>query len=522
MNIVVGSGPAGVACASALLDRGLPVLMLDAALDLEVEAARHVKALASTACSSWPEESVSVLTSRRRAISGDVPLKYVFGSDYPYRVPTGAVDIAQHGARALRSYAVGGLSQAWGATILPYADDDIADWPVRSAELNPHYEAAMRLMPLSAEDDDLSRVFPLFTTARASLAPSRQAEQLLNTLARHRDELRQRGITFGRARLAIHASGTDRGCRLCGFCLNGCPYGAIYSAAHTLKQLLRRSGFIYRPGVVVQQVTEHTDRVVIVLVDLAAGRSEVIEGCRVFLGCGFLNTTALVMDALSPCAEPVRLPSSQAFLVPFWMDTSVRDVAAEAQHTLSQVYLHLDRREVTSRRVQLQFYTYNDLLPLVLDKPLLKSLWRLIPSMKSRVIDRLIVVQGFLHSSDSDPLELTRSEHGRFMLRGQISARTRATVKRVVRTLFRERSSIGGTVLLPLLTFSQPGQSFHNAGGFPMAADTKPGQSDLLGRPNGLRRVHIIDAAAFPSVPATTITLTVMANAHRIGSLADG
>ena len=41
-------------------------------------------------------------------------------------------------------------------------------------------------------------------------------------------------------------------------------------------------------------------------------------------------------------------------------------------------------------------------------------------------------------------------------------------------------------------------------------------ESDTLGRIAGLKRVYIIDASVLPSIPATTITLSVMANAHRI------
>lgn len=40
--------------------------------------------------------------------------------------------------------------------------------------------------------------------------------------------------------------------------------------------------------------------------------------------------------------------------------------------------------------------------------------------------------------------------------------------------------------------------------------------TDRLGRPNGLQRVHVIDASTFPSISATTITLTAIANARRI------
>jgi choline dehydrogenase-like flavoprotein len=43
-------------------------------------------------------------------------------------------------------------------------------------------------------------------------------------------------------------------------------------------------------------------------------------------------------------------------------------------------------------------------------------------------------------------------------------------------------------------------------------------ETDGLGRPREWRRIHLIDASVFPSVAATTFTLTVMANAHRIAS----
>ena len=45
-------------------------------------------------------------------------------------------------------------------------------------------------------------------------------------------------------------------------------------------------------------------------------------------------------------------------------------------------------------------------------------------------------------------------------------------------------------------------------------------ETDALGRLSGLQRVHLVDASVLPSIPATTITLSVMANAHRIASTA--
>jgi hypothetical protein len=93
----------------------------------------------------------------------------------------------------------------------------------------------------------------------------------------------------------------------------------------------------------------------------------------------------------------------------------------------------------------------------------------------------------------------------------------RRVVKRVLREMLRQTRRLGGVALLPMLQMEEPGRSFHSGGSFPMRE--KPGafESDCLGRPHGWTRVHAVDATVLTSVPATTITFSVMANAHRIG-----
>lgn len=51
----------------------------------------------------------------------------------------------------------------------------------------------------------------------------------------------------------------------------------------------------------------------------------------------------------------------------------------------------------------------------------------------------------------------------------------------------------------------------HNPSDFALA-------SDIWGRVPGWQRIHAVDGAVLPSVPSTTFTLTVMANAHRIAT----
>ena len=63
-----------------------------------------------------------------------------------------------------------------------------------------------------------------------------------------------------------------------------------------------------------------------------------------------------------------------------------------------------------------------------------------------------------------------------------------------------------------------PGRGFHTGGSCPMRLAPHEFESDVLGRPYGCERVHIVDASVFPSITASTITLTAMANAHRIAA----
>lgn len=80
----------------------------------------------------------------------------------------------------------------------------------------------------------------------------------------------------------------------------------------------------------------------------------------------------------------------------------------------------------------------------------------------------------------------------------------------------RHAGQLGFGPLLPLIEKTMPGRGYHNGGTFPMAPKPEGIQSDILGRPFGWQRIHVVDSSVFPTIPAATITFTAMANAHRI------
>ena len=132
------------------------------------------------------------------------------------------------------------------------------------------------------------------------------------------------------------------------------------------------------------------------------------------------------------------------------------------------------------------------------------------------------MVQGYLHSDHSSKIaiRLKQGEPDRLRLEAELNPEVRPTIRRVLRKLRRHGRQLGAWPLSPMLQIAEPGRGFHNGGSFPMRLHPGELETDTLGRLPAWRRIHLVDASVLPDVPATQITFSVMANAHRIGSAA--
>ena len=72
--------------------------------------------------------------------------------------------------------------------------------------------------------------------------------------------------------------------------------------------------------------------------------------------------------------------------------------------------------------------------------------------------------------------------------------------------------------VVPMVSVSAAAKSYHFGGSFPHGETRTDTTTDRLGRLAQWDNIHLVDASVFPTVPATTFTLTIMANAHRIAS----
>lgn len=520
MDYIVGSGPAGISCAQALIAAGRQVTILDAGLQLEPERRSAVQSLASTSPSAWEPGATAVVRDGALANTSGIPSKLAYGSDFPYRLIEGAVQVICENAECKPSFARGGFSTVWGSAVLPYTQNDIQDWPISIQDLEPGYRAVLQWMPLSARNDALAESFPLYSDQCVSLPASRQAAAIMSDLKRNQAALNKRGFNFGWSRLAVIAGGEDAksNCKQCGLCMYGCPYSLIYSSDQTLATLLTTGRAQYRPGILVRSVHE-TPSGVSIHASTSDQQPVSFSGDRVFLAAGVLNTTAILLRSLNATNAAVHIHDSPYFLLPMLRLRNTREVMREPLHTLAQIFMEISDASISPYTIHLQAYTYNDLFR----EAALAALGPLKKLPIDPLLGRLILFQGYLHSHHAPPISATLQSSGSgdsLLLRGVASRDATRSIRKLMLKLTRLSAKTKLLPLTPMLQLGKPGRGFHSGGSFPMRKDPRHGETDILGRPHGLKRIHAVDATVLPSIPATTITYTVMANAYRIATLA--
>ena len=525
LHCVIGSGPAGVACASALLARGAKVKLLDAGVWLEPSRSELVAQMRRTTPDAWQPALVARLKEGTSANTKGIPLKMVYGSDFPYRECDQHVPVDFHGVALRASLARGGFTNVWGAAMMPYIDRDMAGWPIQVSDLAAHYAAVLKLTGLSAAHDNLEPLFPLYHDCVSALDLGRQSTVLLKKLERNQSRLAGAGIHFGQARVAVQVArpAQPAGCCYCGLCMYGCPYGYIYNSESTLRQLQTLPGFSYQSDVIVTNVRESSAKVCVEGYDRVTRAPIVMEASRAYIAAGSISTSQILLRSLSLYDRTVWMKDSQYFLLPLAMLAGSGDVRRESLHTLSQLFIEIMDPGVSPHTVHLQLYSYNDLIGQAVAGalgPLAGPLEFLARALETR----LLIVQGYLHSEHSPRIAMALRKGGagqadRLELTAEPNTETKPMLRRVMRKLLRHAQHLGGVALSPMLQVAEAGRGFHSGGTFPMRSQPNALESDTLGRPSGWQRIHAVDASVPPAIPATTITFSVMANAHRIGWL---
>ncbi len=516
--VIVGSGLAALSAARALVNRGIKPVLWDVGRAEDEEKAFLVKEMALQKPDEWAALSKSRLFVNSTVTGKTIPRKLAFGSDYFYGASTAFAKVEHDGSIPPFSYATGGFSVGWGASVLPPDDSDIGDWPIKTSDLAPYYIQVLSQLPYSAGEDGLSKKFPLYSQCAAPLELAAGNKQLMDDL-----KAGSGSYLFGQARLLTraHTENGLSGCQYCGQCMSGCVYDSIYKSSQTLDALLRQNKIEYKRGIFVDSLRERDGRVEVSVLEAGANPATYTFD-RVVIAAGAVNSTRIMLKSKSLYGQNIPLLATNGFVVPMLRLRRLKGGWPNI-NTQPAIFLEYKADQLSNHWIHSQLSIPNDLVYALFGVRENKK--DLTSRLKRRMLEHIVIANCNLHSDHSNRYSLAlKKEGGHTVLHSTLQAlATTAKAHKVAKDkLATIGRMLGWYMLKSKAQHSFKGGGFHVGGTMPMRFHPESElDTDLLGCPKGLTRVHIVDSSILPSLPGTTIGLVAMANAYRIATQLD-
>lgn len=478
MNLaVIGTGPTGYVTTRKLFELGHKVTVIDANL-----------------------EQYDAYADLEPQFKND---KLIFGSNLPYRgFPMGPKTF-HNSVKTFSSFSRGGLSQIWGATMLPFSSIDLNSWPINLVDLYPYYAELSRWIPITGKSDQLSSIYKDFIS-RDSIIPSQRVTKIMEKIGE------SSMVIAGIARLAVETGSVDSaGCYYCNRCLDGCLGSFIWSSLHKIPSVSFKS---FR----VLSVKEEHNQVAVNGINKLGDLISDLRYDKVFFATGPIESFRILANS-KIIDSAGTLKDSAFFYIPFFISRKYKNIKPNS-FGLSQLFIRLNDKSL-STGVFYQLYDYSD--SLVNKFKNFNELTKLIPKFLIKIIfKRLMIGIGYLDSRVSPKIDLKVKEHGNIYI-GSSNRNTDLKYRNYIinsanTKLFKYLKPYKIRPLKFLCIKLKPGSGAHYGGWLEMGVS-----SDLLGRPFGAQNIHVVDSSIIPSIPPGPITFSLMANALRIASSID-
>ncbi|MBL8177559.1 MAG: GMC family oxidoreductase [Bryobacterales bacterium] len=511
--IVVGSGPAGAMAAWAL--RGLGVRLLDFGNTSAGLPKLQENLYSLRRKTDLTPHLIGPNFEALRYLRRDTPVSLKLRApalEFVIRNWEELAPLTSSTFRPVISLAKGGFANAWGAGVYRFGEDDLRGYPIGLADLSTHYDAVAQHIGISGSRDDLWEEFGEEPSLDPPLRLSRNCGQLLASYNSRRSAWMQRGVRFGRPRLAVITQ-PRRGrepyaYRCLEFVQTGDP--AMYNPAMTIDELSRAGAIQYEPGWLVEKFRESETGVEVIARDSQNTRV-VFRSRTLILAAGALNSARIVLASFADFTTRLPLLDNPMTVLAMFHPRSFGTTLQQDDPALAQLNVVL-AAEQFGTKYQASLYGCNGApmsdfvgtlpLPMDVSRRLLRYL---LPALSLAIVFHPAEpsARQSLRLREDGALDASYEWHPDNRLAGRLS------------TVFR---GLGTWTAAGMAKHRNPGEGIHYAGTLPMAASPGPYQLDTAGRLQGTRNVYVCDGACLPRLPAKNHTYTVMANAHRIAT----
>jgi FAD binding domain len=523
--IVVGSGAAGSMAAQTLVERGANVLMLDGGQRDERYAALVPEMPFVEIRRRDPEQHRFFLGDEFESVRFDelttgvqlTPPRRFIIAQAERLLPRDAPDFVP-----MESLAYGGLGSGWGLHCGVYSSAELALASLPAGEMRDAYQVVADRIGISGSADDAQP----FTFAHLQhVQPAAPLDPTMawvaSRYARVRHRLNDGFYYLGRPAMAALTQNKDgrRATELLDMDFYANAGGWAWRPPITVDSLRRGPNFSYAGNLMVTRFEERADAVVVTCIGVQDSVERHFSCRRLVLACGALGTARIALRAFA--TPNVRLPllCNAYTYVPCIVPARIGRTMPDRNTGLVQLVLAHDAGGRHNDVALASFYTYRSLL-----------LFRLLREMPLDVADSRTILRyllsgmtivGIDHPQSYSPgkelwlePEASSPTLDRLHIAYALGDRERVTYDQRERAFMRVLRRLGAW---PIRRMRPPlGSSIHYAGTLPFREREKPFTLSPEGRLRGTRSVFVADASGFTHLPAKGLTLSLMANAHRI------
>ncbi|MCI0651514.1 MAG: NAD(P)/FAD-dependent oxidoreductase [Planctomycetes bacterium] len=520
---IIGSGPAGVHAAYPLVEAGVRVVVIDGGETEPALLGAAPEAGFEEIRRSDPEQHRWFLGEDLSGIPVDSPARglswLVRGNrSYVTRGTRRLLPLRAPRLRVLESLARGGLGAAWGGVCAYFTDREIeaAGLPLRETRRN--YDIITRRIGISGP-----RTSPAVQEAPR---PDHHTEALLAAFAERAAGFETLGFELVRSHLALLTAplGGRAACRYTDMHHYADPGGSVYRPQYTLEELRRWKHFRHESGWIVERVQEREDSVEVHARRNrggALGEGHAFRARRAIIAAGAVGTARILLRSFRLAGIKLPFLTKRQQLIACLHPRMLGRSGAAERIGLCQLQLN-EREAAETRRLRIcaQIYSYRSFL--------LCRLLSALPVAAPEALEMLALLTPSVVIADVRFPALRHPGGSLWLADG--ATESEATLRIAMEAerpapgesgaAMRLRRALRTLGLLPLRKMRPPlGSTTHYGGTVPFAEPTR--QDPLASAPNGKllqgRHIYVADASLLRCLPASATTLTIMANANRIG-----
>jgi hypothetical protein len=422
----------------------------------------------------------------------------------------------------MESLGYGGLGAGWGLGSYVYSPEELRKSGLDPTEMNPAYQTIADRIGISAGNDEIrSYLVGDLRNIQPPLKMDNSVTKMAEAYKKNKPFFEKNRIKFGSPSMAILTR--DLSDRKATSYHDMDFYSDIGRSAwrswYTIDSLKSKPNFRYLDKQLVLKFAENDEKTIVSSKNIETGEISDFYCSKVILTAGPLGSARIVLRSLNGRINRLPLLCNPYTYMPCIHLKMLGTPLDRYKTSMAQAMMVYDVSGNHDDLVSLALYTYRSLMlfKLIKEAPLNFSDGRGI----MQYLQSAFIIAGIFHPdsySTDKYLELhpdSSSYTGDHLFANyKLSGSELETIKIREKVLRRAFKKLG---CYPIKRMDPGyGSSIHYAGTLPFNDEGKPGTLTRSGKLHGFTNVFVADGSGFSYLPAKGITLSLMANAHRI------